>query len=185
MVAVAHKMRSLTSGSFYTALTRKTLVVWIGGRLPEVVADECWSHVEVRLSILGCLTCMTYIEKVGDDVIGKEQQGRLKTIQWFKGINFFCGSFMFYFCQNLSLSTKQLCWESYSWFFLTFYCTLKTVNFWLFLLPHDWAWQMKHWRKCLYPRAPEPANCAAILGFLRKIRPCTADFWRYPSFRTR
>ena len=32
---------------------------------------------------------MTYIEKVGDDVIGKEQQGRLKNIQWFKGINFF------------------------------------------------------------------------------------------------
>ena len=79
-----------------------------------MVADECWSHVEVRLSILGCLACMTYIEKVGDDVIGKEQQGRLKTIQLFKGINFFSGGFMFYFCQNLSLSTKQLCWESYS-----------------------------------------------------------------------
>ena len=93
VVAVAHKMRSLTSGSFYTALTRKTLVVWIGGRLPEVVADECWSHVEVRLSILGCLAGMTYIEKVGDDVIGKEQQGRLKTIQWFKGINFFLWEF--------------------------------------------------------------------------------------------
>ena len=79
-----------------------------------MVADECWSHVEVRLSILGCLACMTYIEKVGDDVIGKEQQERLKTIQRFKGINFFLWEFMFYFCQNLSLSTKQLCWESYS-----------------------------------------------------------------------
>ena len=61
--------------------------------MPEVVADECWSHVEVRLSILGCLACMTYIEKVGDDVIGKEQQGRLKTIQLFKGINFFFWGF--------------------------------------------------------------------------------------------
>ena len=45
--------------------------------------------MEVRLSILGCLAYMSYIEKVGDDVIGKEQQGRLKTIQRFKGINFF------------------------------------------------------------------------------------------------
>ena len=89
VVAVAHKMWSLTSGSFYRALTRKPLEFWIGSRLPEVVADECWTHVEVRLSILGCLACMSYIEKVGDDVIGKEQQGRLKTIQWFKGIKFF------------------------------------------------------------------------------------------------
>ena len=32
--------------------------------MPEVVADECWSHVEVRLSILGCLACMSYIAKV-------------------------------------------------------------------------------------------------------------------------
>ena len=101
-----------------------------------------------------------------------------------KVLNFFCGVLCFTFVRTFR-STKQLCWESYSWFFLTFYCTLKTVNFWLFLLPHDWAWQMKHWRKCLYPRAPELANCAAVLEFLHKIRPCTADSWRYPSFRTR
>ena len=49
--------------------------------------------MEVRLSILGCLAYMSYIEKVGDDVIGKEQQGRLKTIQRFKGINFFLWEF--------------------------------------------------------------------------------------------
>ena len=46
-----------------------------------MVAVKCWSHMEVRLSIPGCLAYMSYIEKVGDDVIGKEQQGRLKTIQ--------------------------------------------------------------------------------------------------------
>ena len=113
----------------------------------------------------------------------KSSKGGLRLYKDLKVLIFFCGSFMFYFCQNLSLSTKQLCWESYSWFFLTLYCTLKTVNFWLFLLPHDWAWQMKHWRKCLYPRAPEPANCAAVLGFLHEIRPCKADFWRYSSFQ--
>ena len=33
-----------------------------------MVADKCWSHMEVRLSILGCLAYMSYIEKVGDDV---------------------------------------------------------------------------------------------------------------------
>ena len=101
-----------------------------------------------------------------------------------KGNKFFAGGSIFDFCQNLSLSTKQRCWESYSWIFYFFF-TLKTATTWLHLLPHDWAWQMKHWRKCLYPRAPEPADCAAVLGFLHKIRPCTEDFYRYPSSRTR
>ena len=98
--------------------------------MPEVVADECWSHVEVRLSILGCLACMTYIEKVGDDVIGKEQQGRLKTIQLFKGINFFfLGVSCFTFVRTFRYPRNSYVGKAIHDFFLTFYCTLKTVNF--------------------------------------------------------
>ena len=134
MVAVAHKMWSLTSGSFYTALTRKTLVFWIGGRLPEVVADECWSHVEVRLSILGCLACMSYIAKVWDDVIGKEQQGRLKTTQWIKGIKFFLGVSCFTFVKAFRYLGNSYVGKAIHDFFLTFYCTLKTINFCLFFI---------------------------------------------------
>ena len=89
---VAHKMWSVTSGSNFDW---ENVSVYIGGRLWEVVAHEWWAHMEVWLSILGCLACMSYIEKVGDDVIGKEQQGRLKTTQWFKGTKFFSEGFMF------------------------------------------------------------------------------------------
>ena len=34
-------------GSNYRALTEKTLVFWIDGRLWEVVAYERWLHIEV------------------------------------------------------------------------------------------------------------------------------------------
>ena len=44
---------------------------------------------------------------------------------------------------------------------------------------------MSHWCQCLYPRAPEPANCTVTLDFLHRIRPCTADFWKYPFSRGR
>ena len=36
-------------GSNYRAMAVKNLVFWIGGRLWEVVANERWSHLEVRL----------------------------------------------------------------------------------------------------------------------------------------
>ena len=49
MVGVAYRRWSFTRGSNYKALTGKILVVWIGGRLWEVVAYERWSHMEVRL----------------------------------------------------------------------------------------------------------------------------------------
>ena len=41
--------QSLTRGSNYCSLTGKKLVLWIVGRLCEVVAYERWSHMEVRL----------------------------------------------------------------------------------------------------------------------------------------
>ena len=44
---------------------------------------------------------------------------------------------------------------------------------------------MSHWCQSLCPRAPEPANCAVALDFVHRIRPCTADFWKYPSSRRR
>ena len=50
-VAVAYRRWSFTRGSKCNALTQKTLVFWIGGRLWEVVAYERWSHMEVRLYV--------------------------------------------------------------------------------------------------------------------------------------
>ena len=44
----------------------------------------------------------------------KSSKGGLRLYNDLKVLNFFSGGYMFYFCQNLSLSTKQLCWESYS-----------------------------------------------------------------------
>ena len=48
VVAVAYGRWSFTRGSNCKALTGKILVLWIGGRLGEVVAYERWSHMEVR-----------------------------------------------------------------------------------------------------------------------------------------
>ena len=178
-VTVTHKMWSVTGGSNFDW---KNFGICIDGRLWEVVAHEWWAHMEVCwLYILGCLAYMSYIEKVWSDVrTAREAQG----YKWLRVLNFSLG-FHFLLLSKPSLSTKQWCWESYSWFFLLFFLLLIQWNFRLYALPHYLAWQMKHWRQCLYPWAPEPADCAAVLGFLHKIRPCTADVWRYPTSRTR
>ena len=52
VVAAAYGRWSFTRGSSCKALTEEVLVFWIGGRLCEVVADERWSHMEVRLYLL-------------------------------------------------------------------------------------------------------------------------------------
>ena len=49
VVAVAYRRWSFTRGSNCKVLTGKVLVFWIGGRLWEVVANERWLHMEVRL----------------------------------------------------------------------------------------------------------------------------------------
>ena len=49
VVVVAYGRRSFTRGSSCKALIEKVLVVWIGGRLWEVVAYERCSHIEPRL----------------------------------------------------------------------------------------------------------------------------------------
>ena len=49
VVPVAYRRWPFTTRSNCTALTRKILVFWIGGRLWELVAYERWSHMEVRL----------------------------------------------------------------------------------------------------------------------------------------
>ena len=49
MVLVAYGRWSFTRGSNCKALTGKILVLWIGGRLWEVVDNERWSHMEARL----------------------------------------------------------------------------------------------------------------------------------------
>jgi len=51
-LAVAYRRWSFTRRSNCKALTGKILVLWIGGRLWEVVAYEWWSHMEVRLMII-------------------------------------------------------------------------------------------------------------------------------------
>ena len=45
--AVAYRRWSLTRGPNCKSVTGKVLVVWISGRLWEVVAYERWSHKEV------------------------------------------------------------------------------------------------------------------------------------------
>ena len=76
-------------------------------------------------------------------------------------------------------------WEKVLLIFFHMVVAKFEKKIWLFLLPYDWAWRMKHWRLCVFPRAPEPADCAAVLGFFHKIRPCTADVWRCLLSRTR
>ena len=47
--ADAYMRWSFTRGSNCKPLTGKILVFWIGGRLWEMVANQRWSHMEVRL----------------------------------------------------------------------------------------------------------------------------------------
>ena len=56
VVAVAYRRWSFTRGSNCKVLTGKVLVFWIGGRLWEVVANERWLQMEVRLSVRKCLS---------------------------------------------------------------------------------------------------------------------------------
>ena len=49
VVAVAYMRWSFTRGSKSKALSGKILVLWIGGRLREVVVYDMWSHMEVGL----------------------------------------------------------------------------------------------------------------------------------------
>ena len=46
---IAYRRWSYTRGSNCKALTGKNLVLWIGGRLWEVVAYESRSHIQVHL----------------------------------------------------------------------------------------------------------------------------------------
>lgn len=46
MVVVAYSKWSFTRGFKFKALSRKSLVFWIGGRLWEVVVYKRWSQME-------------------------------------------------------------------------------------------------------------------------------------------
>ena len=121
-VTVAHKMWSVTSGSNFDW---KNLVICIDGSLWEVVAHEWWAHMEVWLSILGCLAYLSYIEKVWGDVrTAREAQD----YKWLRVLNFSLG-FHFWLLSKPSLSTNQWVWESYSWFFLLLFFSFNTVKF--------------------------------------------------------
>lgn len=48
-VATAFERWSFMRVSSNMALTRKILLFWIYGRLGEVIANETWTHMEVRL----------------------------------------------------------------------------------------------------------------------------------------
>jgi len=106
-------------------------------------------------------------------------------LQMIKGIKFFFGVSFLTFVKTFAIHETVMLGKLFMIFCIITFLLLIQCTFWLYSLPHYWSWQMKHWRQCLYPRAPEPADCAAILGFLHKIRPCTEDFWRYPTSRTR
>ena len=106
-------------------------------------------------------------------------------LQMIKGTKFFSGVSFLTFVKTFAIHESVSLGKLFMIFSIIIFFPLIQWNFWLYSLPHYWSGQMKHWRQCLYPRAPEPADCAVVLGFLHKIRPCTEDFWRYPTSRTR
>ena len=115
----------------------------------------------------------------------RKNSERGSRLQMIKGTKFFSEVSFLTFIKTFAIRETVILGKLFMIFSIIIFLLLIQWNFWLYSLPHYWSWQMKHWRQCLYPGAPEPVDCAAVLGFLHKIRPCTEDFWRYPASRTR
>ena len=68
---------------------------------------------------------MSYIKKIWDDVIGKEQQGRLKTRQRFNGIILFSGGSCFTFVRIFRYLRKSYVGKAIHDFFSHFLLYFK------------------------------------------------------------
>ena len=105
-------------------------------------------------------------------------------LQMIKGTKFFSGVSFLTFVKTFAIHESVSLGKLFMIFSIIFF-SFNTVKFLAIFVTSLRIRTDEALTSALYPRAPEPADCAVVLGFLHKIRPCTEDFWRYPTSRRR
>ena len=73
-------------------------------------------------------------------------------LQMIKGTKFFSGVSFLTFVKTFAIHESVSLGKLFMIFSIIIFFPLIQWNFWLYLLPHYWSGQMKHWRQCLFPR---------------------------------